>query len=108
MSFRKAGDFLFLAAKKYNLSDQALAALICERVRKLFLESFSEFASLWMPCKFCDGVLYVEVKNAAASSELFLRTHELLDILSTKDLPEKIRDIRIVRVVNDEDDLFGG
>ena len=104
MSFCKAGDFVFLAAQKYKLSDQALAALVCERVRKVFLESFSEFALLWVPQKFCDGVLYVEAQNSSASSELFLRTHELLEILGSQDLPEKVVDVRIVRkiVVSEE------
>lgn len=97
MSFDHASDFLLLAAKKYKLSDQAKGSWICEKVRKIIVQEYPDFSPLWEPKKFESGELSIRVKNSAAGSELFLRTHELLDFFSTEDFPQKIEQIHIVR-----------
>ncbi len=100
MSFDKAGNFLLLAAKKYKLGDQVTASIIRERIRNIFKENYRQFADLWNPQKFENGILTIACKNAAASSELFLRTNELLEIFATYDFPEKITEIRIVKNIS--------
>ncbi len=97
MTFEVAGNFLFAAAKKYNLDQQALAGLICERVRKLFIQEFAEFASLWEPVKFQEGKLSIKVTDSAASSALFMRTFEILEALQQQNLPVAVNEILIVR-----------
>ncbi len=99
MSFEKAGDFLFLAAQKYKLGHQAQASLVCERMRSFFVSEFPEFAEVWLPDKFRDGVLFVRVQNSAAASALFLKTYEILEVVRNMDWPDNvcIDEIRIVR-----------
>ncbi|MCF7812735.1 DUF721 domain-containing protein [Candidatus Gracilibacteria bacterium] len=97
MSFDKASDFLFSATQKYNLGRQAQASLVCQRVRRIFNERYSELAELWAPSKYDDGVLFIQVENSSASSELFLRTHEMMELFQQMDFPEPIHEIRIVR-----------
>ena len=104
MSFEPAGNFLFIAAQKYKLSDQVKASVICERVRKIFREIYSEFANHWEPEKFEHGILSISAANSTASSELFMRTHELLEVFEKNSFPVKIEEIRIVRKkINTED-----
>jgi hypothetical protein len=97
MSFDKVGDFLFAATQKYNLGRQAQASLVCEKVRNIFNEKYSSLANLWAPMKYDDGVLFIQVKNSSASSELFIRTHEMMELFAEHDFPEPIHEIRIVR-----------
>lgn len=100
MPFEPAGNFLFTAAKKYKLSDQVKASIICERVRKIFQESYHEFIDLWEPEKFEHNTLSISVANSTASSELFMRTHELIERFAKNDLPAKIETIKIRRQNN--------
>jgi hypothetical protein len=97
MGFSSAKDFLFLAAKKYKLDDHAVAALICEKTRQIIAKNFPQYAELWEPSKFVNGKLSISAKNAAASSELFLKTNQILDFLNAEDLPKKIQFIGIVK-----------
>ncbi len=97
MAFQRAGDFLLLAAKKYKLSDQVLASIMCEKVRNILRKKYADFADMWHLQKFEHGVLSIATENSAAGSELFLRTHELLEDFAEHDFPEKINEIRIVR-----------
>ncbi len=97
MTFEPAGNFLFAAAKKYNLESQALAGIICERVRTFFIQEFSEFSHGWEPIKFDSGELTIQVSDAAAGSALFLRTHEIMEQLEKQELPAKIDQILIAR-----------
>ena len=97
MAFEPAGNFLFIAAKKYDLEPQALAGLLCERVRKFIDQEFSEFSSVWDPIKFDSGELTICVSDAAASSALFLKTHEIVEQLRQESLPAEVEQILIVR-----------
>lgn len=97
MAFEPAGNFLFIAAKKYNLEPQAVAGVVCERVRKFIVQEFAEFSQSWEPTKFDSGALTIQVSDAAAGSALFLRTHEMMTLLEEKELPETIEQILIVR-----------
>ena len=97
MAFEPAGNFLFAAARKYNLEPQALAGMICERVRKFIVQNFLEFSKSWEPIKFEAGALTIKVSDAAAGSALFLRTHEIMESLQKEDLPAKIEQILIAR-----------
>ncbi len=97
MAFEPAGNFLFTAARKYNLEPQALAGIVCERVRKFFVQKFPEFSNSWEPIKFESGELSVRVSDAAAGSALFLHTHEIMEVLKDEDLPASIEQILIVR-----------
>ncbi len=97
MAFEPAGNFLFMAAKKYNLEPQALAGIVCERVRNFFVQEFIEFSESWEPIKFEAGSLTVHVSDAAAGSALFLRTHEIMDLLKHQKLPATVEQIFIVR-----------
>ena len=99
MTFEPAGNFLFAAARKYKLEPQARAGMICERVRKFIVQEFSEFSRGWEPVKFEAGALTIQVSDAAAGSALFLRTHEIMELLEQKDLPAKIEQILIVRSI---------
>lgn len=97
MGFSSAKDFLFLAAKKYKLSDQAAAALICEKTRQIIAKNFPKYTELWEPKKFVNGKLSISAKNAAASSQLFLKTNQILDFIWEEDLPKKVEVIGIVK-----------
>ncbi len=97
MTFEKASAFLFIAAKKYNLHHQVASGICLVKVQKIFKEHCPNFVEFWEPQKFEHGKLTVSAKNSAASSELFMRTHELLEKFETVDFPQKIREICIVR-----------
>jgi hypothetical protein len=97
MAFEPAGNFLFIAAKKYDLEPQALAGLLCERVRKFIDQEFFEFKDCWEPIKFDSGELSISVSDAAASSALFLKTHDIVERLKGESLPAEVEQILIVR-----------
>lgn len=97
MAFEKASAFLFTAAKKYNLHRQVASGICLEKVRKVFEANFPKFVEFWKPQKFEHGKLTILVKNSAASSELFMRTHELLEKFEKMDFPQKIKEICISR-----------
>ena len=97
MAFESAGIYLFTAAKKYNLHRQAIASITCERVTQFVQANFPDFVEAWVPLKFEDGVLTIQACTSAASGELFMRTHEILEKLSTADFPRAITQIRIVK-----------
>ena len=79
MTFQPAGDFLLTAAKKYQLKDQALGALVCEKFRKFLSNHYPHQTEQWLPQKFSAGKLSVQTSNAASRSALFLETHHLLE-----------------------------
>lgn len=95
--FEPAKDFLRLATQKYKLGDQALGALVCTRFRQLIAADFVEFVEAWEPQHFKNGLLTIKATESAASSALFLRTHEIVERLNQTELPEKVIEIRIVR-----------
>lgn len=97
MGFEPASQFMFLAAKKYNLDKQVSASITCERVSQLFDQFFPNFCDFWVPQKIERGVLTIKAKNSAASSELFMQTHVILDRLTSLNCPDKVKEIRIVR-----------
>ena len=97
MSFEPAGNFLRSATDKYNLTRQAQSGLVCARVRDLFASQYTDFAALWEPQKFEDGVLFVQTQDSAASSELFLRTHEIMERVGELDLEQSVNELRIVK-----------
>jgi len=97
MAFESAGNFLFAAAKKYKLDKQALAGLLCVRVRKFFAQEYPEFAESWEPVKFQHGKLSIKVTDAASSSALFMRTFEIVEGLHSQKLPARVNEILIVR-----------
>ena len=95
--FEPAKDFLRVATQKYQLSDQATASWLCTRVKAVIAEDYPDFSAFWIPTKFVKGVLTLQVADSAASSALFLRTHELIEKINTEDLPKAVTEIRIVR-----------
>ena len=97
MGFRLAKDFLFLAAKKYKLDKHAVASLVCEKTRQIIAKNFPEYVDFWEPQKFVAGQLSISAKNSAASSELFLKTNQILEFLLAEDLPVKVENINILR-----------
>ncbi len=97
MSFEKAENFLLLAAKKYKLERQARSALVCERARKIIQDFYPDFLKIWNIKKFEHGVLFISADDSAAKTELFLRTHEILEKWNTESFSDKIQEIRIVR-----------
>ena len=97
MAFQKAEDFLYIATQKFNLHRQAKASLVCERVRKIFNTRYENLSNQWKPMKFEDGVLFIQTENSSASADLFLRTHEMIELFAEHEFPQKIEDIRIVR-----------
>lgn len=96
MAFEQAGGFLSIVTQKYGLQEQAQACLICERVRHLIQKEYADFSFRWVPHKFENGVLFIEVIDAASSAELFLKTHHLLELFQENQV-EMIQDIRIQR-----------
>ncbi len=97
MGFSSVKDFIFLATKKYKLDRQALGALVCEKTRQIIAKNFPQYTELWEPKKFADGKLSISAKNSSASSELFLKTNQLLDFLHEAEIPAKIEVINIVK-----------
>lgn len=95
MAFEPAGSFIFTAAKKYNLHKQAASGLVLENVRKIFRSYYQEYAAFWEPQKFENGKLSISTTNAAASSVLFMKTHEIIERINKADLPQKIKEINI-------------
>jgi len=97
MTFEPAKDFLLLAAQKYGLRRQARGSLVCERVKRIFREKYPDFAGSWVPTKFENGNLFIEVTDSAASGALFLRTTALGEIFEVDDILREVQDVRIVR-----------
>ena len=97
MTFEPAKDFLLLAAQKYGLRRQARGSLVCERVRNIFKNQYPDFADAWVPTKFENGNLFIEVADSAASGALFLRTTALGEIFETDEVLREVQDVRIVR-----------
>lgn len=97
MAFDRAGEFLFVAAKKYGLHRQVASGICLTKVRDIIGAKFPHFVEFWEPKKFEHGKLTIATSNAAASSELFMRTHELLEIFEGEDFPQKIKEIAIVK-----------
>jgi len=95
MSFESAGNLLSLATNKYRLTRQANSALICTRVNNFIVQEYTAQASQWHANNFEAGKLSIKVANSAASSELFMRTHEILEALESLDLPHKVKNIHI-------------
>ncbi len=95
--FQPAKDFLRIATQKYKLGDQAVGALVCTRFRNLLTDEFVEFVDAWEPQHFKKGMLTVKAANSAASSALFLHTHNLVERINQLDLPEKVIEIKITR-----------
>ena len=95
MSFDSAGSFLFTATQKYNLTRQAKAAMLRTRVNKFIVQNYKDQALHWKVTQFESGKLSIQVTSSAAASELFMRTHEILEGLAQIDLPEKIKEIQI-------------
>lgn len=97
MGFSAAKDFVLLATKKYKLDKHAIASLICEKTRQIIAKNFPEYIELWNPAKFVDGKLSISAKNSAASSELFLKTNQILELILAEDLPVQVKSINIVK-----------
>lgn len=95
--FEPAKDFMFLAARKYNLEPQALGALVCERARQLIAKEYPNFVEEWIPQKFQKNTLTIRAKSAASSSALFMQTHDLLECLKNENLPVSVSQISIVK-----------
>ena len=96
--FEPAGKFIFQATQKYKLTGVALGALVCERARNLIKKEYAEHQEFWHPKKFKNGVLHIHATNSSASSVLFLHTHTIIEKLEKKDLPERVLEIRIIRM----------
>lgn len=96
MSFEPLGNSIVHALQKYNLGKQAKASYMCRRVEKVVGEHFPDFVALWAVQKFEEGIVYFKVSDSAASSALFMRTHDLLELLEQADI-RGIKDICIVR-----------
>lgn len=97
MSFDKAGGFLLTAMKKYKLENKASASWMCEIVNNIFIQKYTRYASYWDAQKFEKGVLSIQAKNSTAAGELFLRTWELIEVFAEEEMPEPVKEIRIVR-----------
>ncbi|MDH3324954.1 MAG: DUF721 domain-containing protein [Candidatus Peregrinibacteria bacterium] len=99
MVFNKAGDFLSIAAKKFKMSDQVVASVICTRTKKILEREFESMSKFWNPKKYKNGKLTIQAENSAAASDLFLRTHDILELFETEEFPDntKIREILISR-----------
>ncbi len=95
MTFEKAGSFIFQATKKYNLHKQAASGIILENVRKLFKTNYPEYSDFWKPKKFENGKLSIHTTNSAASSALFMSTHNIIEEINKIDLPQKVQEILI-------------
>lgn len=93
--FEPAKNFMFLAAKKYNLESQALGSLVCERARQIIDLNFTEFAAEWSPIKYKDQTLTIQAFSAASSSALFMQSHQLIEYLEAESLPETVTRITI-------------
>jgi hypothetical protein len=97
MVFSLAKDFLLLAAKKYKLDNHAISSLVCEKTRQIIAKEFPQHIENWQLKKFVGGRIFISAKNSAASSELFLKTNQLLEFILELDLPTKIEGINIVK-----------
>jgi hypothetical protein len=97
MSFDKAGSFLLMALKKYKLENQATASWVCEIANNIFEQKYPRYASHWDAQKFEKGILSIQANNSTAAGELFLRTWELIEVFEEVEMPQKVKEIRIVR-----------
>ena len=95
MTFEPAKNFLFAAAAKYRLDNQAKASLICEKVRQVIQQHFEAFYDSWQPLRVDNSILIIKAEDSAAASELFLQTQNLLELIQKQSLPENITEIRI-------------
>lgn len=96
MSFEPIKSSLMMAAQKYSLGKQAEASLVCRKVSQMFKNSYSTYAHAWTPQKYESGVLFVRAGDSSASSDLFLRLHDILNDLAKIEMPP-VQEIRIVR-----------
>ncbi len=95
MAFESASTFIFQATKKYNLHKQVASGIILENVRKIFKSNYTNYADFWKPKKFKNGKLFIHTSNSAASSALFMSTHEIIEEINKIDLPQEIKEIII-------------
>ncbi len=93
--FEPAKNLVISATSKYNLTRQAVGAMVCERVRKFLAEHYADYAPYWEPQKFRGGVLTIKVTSSSAASVLFMKTHEIMEKLKRLELPEPIKEIQI-------------
>lgn len=99
MTFEPAGQFIFTAAKKYNLHKQAASGILIQKVRRSINELYPQYAKAWIPRKFENGKLSIETTSASASSTLFMKTHSLIERINQEDLPQKVIEISIRKTV---------
>lgn len=97
MSFEPIGHFAGSAARKYKLEAAANAGVVTHAFGRLIAQQYPDFTSCWHATKTRDQVLFVEVTDSAAGSELFLRTHEIIDHMNSVNAAFSLREIRIVR-----------
>ena len=96
MSFEPIGNSLHLVTQKYSLGRQAHASLVCRQVYRFFEDRYPDYVDMWVPQKLESGVLFIQVLDSSAASELFLRLHEIRESLQKTEIQD-IVEIRIVR-----------
>jgi len=95
--FEPAKKFMFTATSKYKLDGQALGALTCEKTRQLIADEYPRFKDTWEPTKFAAGNLTIRA-TGSSGAELFMKTQEVLLKLEALALPQKVQQIKIVKV----------
>ncbi len=95
MAFEQAGAFIFQATKKYKLHKQVVSGIILTNVKKLIKNDYQDYVNFWKPKKIENAKLFIYTSNSAASSALFMSTHEIMEKINKIDLPLKIKEIII-------------
>lgn len=80
--FQRAGDFVFDAARRYGLENQAVSVDVLERVKLVIQNDFPDMVGSWVPVKFRKGTLTIKVKDAASSGALFMQSEELKGLIN--------------------------
>jgi len=90
-------DFIPQALKKYRLTREARAGLVCARFRTILPTIVGEDAKKEVHPKFLKaGVLYVAVPNSVWAQRVYVHRHELLLKLNMHLGKEWVKDLRTI------------
>ncbi len=95
--FEPLNNYIFKATEKYKLTTQAKASMICQRSRNVIESDFPNFQKNWIPEKYEKNILTISCKTSSSASNLYIKSHVLIEKINQQELPEKIYEIKIMR-----------
>jgi len=94
--FTQLKDLLPKAVNKYGLNREVRAAMVRDKARKAVVRIFGAENYSVRPMFFKNGILHIEVDDAAFSQEVFMKKEEIINFID-EDLALKgqVKDVKI-------------